>query len=601
MGWNNMSRSRIGIFLMAVWLLAGTAIGQQEYVHVYNQIQVNYQYFGFAKMAASPEGGWVVAECDSATRVVRVLRFDACSRVRWAKQLTYPLSFRPYRVSDILVDSDGTIMLGVQHFGTNQGAFHMTRLDDSGEVIWTRLWGATNFGPGVFQMGFLPERRIFFVGLCNPTGLVSDMVGIVDSTGNLQQLRRYYSSAAGYAPSAIALKNDHILIRRGDRLYEVDPGSGDVVWMTWNIAPLYNSVIPVELDSGFLILGQFSNSQDLYSAVPVFLDEQGAYVSRGEMFRADGGAFSNVENLRIRRVVVMEDGHFVTVTTDSLKTGYLSVVIFDAIGDLVRQIYINPEPGKIRLLNHDFCLLPDNRLAIAANINGALGMVLVRLDSTMLCGAREVLQPVPYNTSISSGSIDFQGTDYPVQAVSVELLVQDFDPGLVTICDTILNGQYRRDTLTACPGDSVLADASWPGATDWIWSNGAQVSNQYIGTGDSLQVEVSVGCLTLVRQFVCLPDAACPCPVSFPNLFTPNGDGVNDHFRPVTDCLLEDYSLTVYSRWGHPIFSTRDPHSGWDGKQDGVELPMEVYSFVASWTDDNGTSGQVRGDITLVR
>ncbi len=587
---------------LIVCLMALTASAQREYLHVFDQVNVNYQYFGYAKMAPSPDGGWTVAECDSATRVVRVIHFDACGDLAWAKTLDYPLSFRPYRVSDVIVDSVGQILLGTMHFGGNQSVFHLVRLDAEGEIIWTRAWGATDLAHGVFKMGWLPGNRIFIVGWCNPIGVVSDMIGILNDDGDLLSLRRYYTSVIGYLTVAIPLKNGHILMRRGDRLYEVDPDNGQVVWKTWQIAPLYNSVVPVELDSGFLLLGQFANSNQLYSAVPVFFDHQGQFLSRGEMFRANGGALSNVENLQIRRVEPLPNGHFVTVTTDSLSKGYLSVVVIDELGSLVKQVYINPDPGQTRLLNHDFSLLPNGRLAIAANLNGKLAMVYLDLDEPMVCGSKTVLQPVPYSTSGYSTELPMQPEEYVLQEVVIEVDVNDFDPGLQAICDDPFMLPDRDTLLEGCLGDTLWADASFPQATAWAWESGATSSSVPLLVGKEGRVRVSVGCQYFNATFLTREKEDCPCPVDFPNVFTPNGDGTNDVFGPVATCSILDYRLRVYSRWGKLVFSSSDPQEGWDGQYQGQDLPSDMYGYQVEYrTTEEGEPQFLRGEITLVR
>ncbi len=50
------------------------------------------------------------------------------------------------------------------------------------------------------------------------------------------------------------------------------------------------------------------------------------------------------------------------------------------------------------------------------------------------------------------------------------------------------------------------------------------------------------------------------------NVFTPNGDGYNDLFKPYSENInSEGFSLTIYNRWGRKVFETRDPKIYWDG------------------------------------
>lgn len=56
------------------------------------------------------------------------------------------------------------------------------------------------------------------------------------------------------------------------------------------------------------------------------------------------------------------------------------------------------------------------------------------------------------------------------------------------------------------------------------------------------------------------------CPVyTFPNVFTPNGDGKNDYFRPFPYRSVESVEFTVFNRWGEIVFQSTDSDILWDG------------------------------------
>jgi gliding motility-associated-like protein len=68
--------------------------------------------------------------------------------------------------------------------------------------------------------------------------------------------------------------------------------------------------------------------------------------------------------------------------------------------------------------------------------------------------------------------------------------------------------------------------------------------------------------------------------VYIPNTFTPNGDGLNDLFGPVSTGLSEnDYSFTIYNRWGELIYQSNKPGEAWDGKVSGKEAITGVYTY----------------------
>lgn len=89
--------------------------------------------------------------------------------------------------------------------------------------------------------------------------------------------------------------------------------------------------------------------------------------------------------------------------------------------------------------------------------------------------------------------------------------------------------------------------------------------------------------------------------LEFPNVFTPNGDGVNDEFRPVYKSL-KSYSITIYNRWGRKIYSSSDPTTGWNGKEGNANAAEGVYMYVAEGEGyDKGVTFKRKGSVTLIR
>ena len=77
--------------------------------------------------------------------------------------------------------------------------------------------------------------------------------------------------------------------------------------------------------------------------------------------------------------------------------------------------------------------------------------------------------------------------------------------------------------------------------------------------------------------------------MTVPNVFTPNGDGVNDEFRVVYRSIKE-FTIWVYNRWGHLVYKSNDPAKGWDGTINGRPAAEGAYYYVirALGTDADG-------------
>jgi gliding motility-associated-like protein len=85
-----------------------------------------------------------------------------------------------------------------------------------------------------------------------------------------------------------------------------------------------------------------------------------------------------------------------------------------------------------------------------------------------------------------------------------------------------------------------------------------------------------------------------------PNVFSPNGDGINDVFD-VKVPPTESYSLTIFDRWGRQLFVSTDPNSKWNGKLADADVPEGVYYYVIAMKPIAGAILRYNGPVTLLR
>lgn len=88
--------------------------------------------------------------------------------------------------------------------------------------------------------------------------------------------------------------------------------------------------------------------------------------------------------------------------------------------------------------------------------------------------------------------------------------------------------------------------------------------------------------------------------LSYPNTFTPNGDGLNDQFV-VYGQFINDFRLSIFNRWGELIFTTDDISQGWDGTRNGEPMPEDTYAFRADLIDNLGRTFNETGGVLLLR
>ena len=86
-----------------------------------------------------------------------------------------------------------------------------------------------------------------------------------------------------------------------------------------------------------------------------------------------------------------------------------------------------------------------------------------------------------------------------------------------------------------------------------------------------------------------------------PNAFTPNGDGVNDVFRPIPIGMKSLKYFRVYNRGGQLIFATSIQNKGWDGTFKGKPQDSDVFVWIVEGLDYQGKDIFQKGSVTLIR
>lgn len=85
-----------------------------------------------------------------------------------------------------------------------------------------------------------------------------------------------------------------------------------------------------------------------------------------------------------------------------------------------------------------------------------------------------------------------------------------------------------------------------------------------------------------------------------PTAFSPNGDGLNDHFR-VEATNIADFTVKIYDRWGEELFVSHDPDFQWDGTYKGEQVPLDTYLYVITGRGYEGQFVKRSGKVTVVQ
>jgi gliding motility-associated-like protein len=90
--------------------------------------------------------------------------------------------------------------------------------------------------------------------------------------------------------------------------------------------------------------------------------------------------------------------------------------------------------------------------------------------------------------------------------------------------------------------------------------------------------------------------------ITAPNTFTPNNDGINDHFNFTTTGVITFNTLKIFNRYGQQVFNAKSFEEYWDGNYNGKNLPTGTYYWIFDGEDDyNNVKINKAGSITLLR
>ncbi len=81
------------------------------------------------------------------------------------------------------------------------------------------------------------------------------------------------------------------------------------------------------------------------------------------------------------------------------------------------------------------------------------------------------------------------------------------------------------------------------------------------------------------------------------NLFTPNGDGINDFWIVNDPDITSPFKVNIYNRSGKQVYANNDYKNTWIGQYNGNPLPQATYYYIIE-----DVSGKVfKGAVTIIR
>lgn len=149
-----------------------------------------------------------------------------------------------------------------------------------------------------------------------------------------------------------------------------------------------------------------------------------------------------------------------------------------------------------------------------------------------------------------------------------------------------------------CPGEFV--EYTLNPAYNYMWSDGSTANTYTAADSGWVLVTASIGpgCFTSDSVFV----EGLDCTNLLPNVFSPNGDGINELFTFFDEENISTVRVLIFDRWGIIINDWDRIEGSWNGNDRlGNPAPEGVYYWVADFTDHLNKRTILKGFIQLHR
>lgn len=146
-----------------------------------------------------------------------------------------------------------------------------------------------------------------------------------------------------------------------------------------------------------------------------------------------------------------------------------------------------------------------------------------------------------------------------------------------------------------CVGDTIVLN---PGIyASYLWQDNSTNNQFTVRQTGNYSVTVANACGSATDD---VNIKSVDCVILFPNAFTPNGDGRNDLFKILNAFNLQNYTLTIFNRWGEQVYSTTDFRQGWNGEHKNRPQDPGTFVYYCRYTKDN-IPITTKGSFILIR
>jgi gliding motility-associated-like protein len=157
-----------------------------------------------------------------------------------------------------------------------------------------------------------------------------------------------------------------------------------------------------------------------------------------------------------------------------------------------------------------------------------------------------------------------------------------------TFIDTFIIHEYEKPPLNLpsdtilCDGSILILDAKNVAYTNYLWNTGDTTSQINVYQNGTYTVKANNSNCTITDSTTLKLINCYGYHLYMPNVFTPNGDKINDTFKGYGEGILE-FEMHIYYRWGEEVFTTTDMNKGWDGIYRNNPCTADTYFWTITY------------------
>lgn len=258
----------------------------------------------------------------------------------------------------------------------------------------------------------------------------------------------------------------------------------------------------------------------------------------------------------------------------------------------------NPFSDIDFVVNNPLCFAGTDGSIEVTSFVGGEGPFTYLYNGTEYDNIEEVMFPTGMQT-ISIFDIHQCEVSKTFEIVSSEEFEIIIDPVV-----TVKYGENGSLSASVNIADSLLNSITW-----------YDIDGNFLAEGKDVTIESTHQTIFITAEDIngCIAEASVMLEIDYnieifyPNVFSPNQDGVNDYFGLYSNGLPQSLDLLqIYDRAGELIYDEtnqgfNETQSGWDGKFNGQLVQPGVYVFIIQYTLANGVKRSKSGSITVVR